>query len=273
MNSQSSAKMAPPRTQQRKDSLHSIMLGHQLDYSFGQLRLLGMLLLLWQALRLLSLVWLGAQGDPLSHLHLIEQASLSLPLLPVAVALVLLGGGRQRLHRELFFIDTLRRAILPLALVCLIVMPGLTLIAQDRARNQLRQSEKALAELTAKFDRLEGDLENVKEGSALVGLVRGAGLGLSVNPTQTLEQSRRQLRRQMDRALLAADQRNSGFNAHLAAQALLPGLLVISLIEQLIAGVALLWMSRQGRRLVKRHGLTMSQFFHSDPVKGRNAGG
>jgi hypothetical protein len=45
------------------------------------------------------------------------------------------------------------------------------------------------------------------------------------------------------------------------------------LFEQIITGVALVWMDRQGRRLIKRHGLSMSQFFHSDLVKGRSAGG
>jgi hypothetical protein len=265
--------MSQQRPQQSKGALQSIMLGHQLDYSFSQFRLLGMLLLVWLAQRLLALVWFGALGDPLSHLHLIHQASQTLPLLPLAVALVLLGGGRQRLHRELFFIDTLRRAILPLAVVCLVVLPVVTLSAQDNVRSQMQLSEKALANLESRFDRLSGELEMVSDQKALVRMARRGGFDLPLNTPLSLEQSRRQLRQQMDRDLRVAEQRRSGPYANLAAQSLLPGLLITSLFEQFITGVALVWMDRQGRRLIKRHGLTMSQFFHSDLVKGRSAGG
>ncbi|MFN7899584.1 MAG: hypothetical protein ACK5N0_07965 [Synechococcaceae cyanobacterium] len=264
--------MPNPRPQQRKDALQSIMLGHQLDYSFSQLRLLGMLLLVCLALRLVSLVWLGAQGDPLSHLHQIEQASQSLPLLPLAVALVLLGGGRQRLHRELFFVDTLRQVVLPLAMVCLVVFPSLTFIAQDRARNQLQQGEQALAELVARFDRLEEDMDGVQDRAALVRMARTAGLEVPLNLPPSQDQVRRKLRRQMDRDLRAAEKRSAGPEAQMAAQALMPGILFSSVVEQIIAGVALIWMDRQGRRLIRHHGLTMTQFFHSDLKKGRNAG-
>lgn len=265
--------MTQQRPQQSKGALQSVMLGHQLGYSFSQFRLLGMLLLVWLAVRLLALVWFGAQGDPLSHLHLIHQASQTLPLLPLAVALVLLGGGRQRLHRELFFIDTLRRAILPLALACLVVLPVVTLSAQDNARIQIQQSEKALADLESRFERLTGELELVSDPKALVRMARRGGFDPPPTGSLTLEQSRRQLTQQMDRDLRAAEQRRSGPNAHLAAQSLLPGLLFTSLFEQVITGIALVWMDRQGRRVIKRHGLTMSQFFHSDLVKGRSGGG
>lgn len=265
--------MSQQRSQPSKGALQSIMLGHQLDYSFSQFRLLGMLLLAWLFQRMLALVWFGAQGDPLSHLHLIQQASQTLPLLPLAVALVMLGGGRQRLNRELFFIDTLRRAILPLALVCIVVLPGLTLAAQDRARSQLQQSEQAQADLESRFERLGADLELVQDQTALARMARSGSLEMPANKSQSLEQTRRQLRRQMDRDLRASEKRRSGPNAQLAAQSLLPGLLLTCLFEQIITGVALVWMDRQGRRLIKRHGLSMSQFFHSDLVKGRSAGG
>jgi hypothetical protein len=265
--------MSQQRSQQSKGTLQSIMLGHQLDYSFSQLRLLGMLMLAWLLQRLLALIWFGAQGDPLNHLHLIQQASQTLPLLPLAIALVLLGGGRQRLNRELFFIDNLRRMILPLALVCLVVLPGLTFAAQDKARSQLQQSEQALADLESRFERLGADLEQVQDQTALARIARIGSLEMPVNRAQPLEQTRRQLRRQMDRDLRAADQRRSGSNAYLAAQSLLPSLLFTCVFEQLITGVALVWMDRQGRRLIKRHGLSMTQFFHSDLVKGRSAGG
>ena len=76
----------------------------------------------------------------------------------------------------------------------------------------------------------------------------------------------------MDRDRRAAERRSSGPTAQLANQALMPGMLFSAFVEQIIAGVALAWMDRQGRRLIRRHGLTMSQFFHSDTVKGRNAG-
>ena len=207
-----------------------------------------------------------------SHLHLIQQASLSLPLLPLALALVLLGGGRQRLNRELFFLDNLRRATLPLALICLVVLPGLTLMAQDKARNQLQQSEQGLAELRGRFERLEEDLDGIQDRTALLRLARSAGLELPANTPQSLDQTRRQLQRQMERDLRSAEARNSSPEAQLAAQALMPGLLFSCLFEQIIAGVGLVWMDRQGRALIRRHGLTMSQFFHSDIKKGRDGG-
>jgi hypothetical protein len=80
------------------------------------------------------------------------------------------------------------------------------------------------------------------------------------------------MERQMERDLRAAEQRELGATTTIAVQSLLPGLLTTSLFEQIITGFALLWMDRQGRRIVRRHRLTMSQFFHSDVIKGRNAG-
>ena len=252
--------------------MKNIVLGHQLDYSFSQLRLLGMLLLLCLALRLLALVWLGAQDDPLTHLHLIEQASQSLPLLPVAMALVLLGGGRQRQQRELVFIDSVRRALVPLALVCLLVLPGLTFMAQETARHELKQRSQALAELRTRFERIEADLNGVQDHTSLMRIARSAGLTPQLNPSQPVQRSLQQLERQLDRDLRAAELRGSGATTPIAVQSLVPALLITSLFEQIITGVALIWMDRQGRRTVRRHGLNMSQFFHSDIIKGRNAG-
>jgi hypothetical protein len=264
--------MSQSRSKSSWDSLQNIVLGHQLNYSFSQLRLLGMLLLLCLALRLLALVWLGTQDDPLTHLHLIEQASQSLPLLPVAMALVLLGGGRQRQQRELLFIDSVRRALVPLALVCLLVFPSLTFVAQETARNELKQRSQSLAELRTRFERFEADLDGVQDSTTLMRIARSAGLAPQLNPNLPVQRSLQQLKRQMERDLRAAEQRELGATTPIAVQSLLPALLATSLFEQFITGFALLWMDRQGRRIIRRHGLTMGQFFHSDVIKGRNAG-
>lgn len=75
-----------------RDRVDEIVLEHQLHYSLMQLRLVGLLMLLFLLARGLPLL-LGFDGPPIEQLASITALSNGLPLLPLGISLYLLGGG------------------------------------------------------------------------------------------------------------------------------------------------------------------------------------
>ena len=105
----------------------SWILNKQIDYSLGQLRLVGVLLLLVLIGRLLVLLLTSPSVDLLNRLSAISALATWLPLLPLGISLYLLGGGRGRLPHEPFLATLLHRSLFLLALICGLALPGMIL--------------------------------------------------------------------------------------------------------------------------------------------------
>lgn len=272
-----------------RERVDAIVAGHHLDYSLMQLRLFGLLLLATLLLRAAALAAFGWSSGPLQQLDALEQLSLLLPLLPLALLLALLGGGRQRPSREGMVTDGLRLAMPLLALVCLLLLPLLTGQAYGQLQQRLADRRVRLEELLQLRHELQ-DPAFRGEASQLNRLATAAGLPRGNDADTPLEVRRRNLERQLEiqisaygpaslTAVAPGAAEGADSQASAAAGSLSemggpqqPGRLLAAWVSQVMTGVTLLWLSRQGGRLIRRHGLSPDQFFRSDPRRQRSGG-
>jgi hypothetical protein len=108
-----------PRT-----SLEARIRDNQLTYSLLQLRLVGVLLLLLLVGRLLVFLVTGMHVAPIERLSALGTMASWLPLLPLAISLYLLGAGRRRHSRDAAMATWAHFCLLPLALLCVLLLPG-----------------------------------------------------------------------------------------------------------------------------------------------------
>lgn len=115
------------RHRDTRDEVDSFVNRHQLDYSLGQLRLVGLLLLVLELSTLLLAGSFASVEAPSGRLNGLIGLSPALPLLPVGFALYLVGGGYRRHHREQPWTGALHRTLLPLGLILLLLLPAVTI--------------------------------------------------------------------------------------------------------------------------------------------------
>ncbi|KEF41345.1 MAG: hypothetical protein ER33_11900 [Cyanobium sp. CACIAM 14] len=135
--------MTSQRHQDPRDEVDRIVHRHQLEYSIGQLRLVGLLLLAVVLGTLLVAAGFGSVATPLARLKGLLALTPTLPLLPLGVCLYLLGGGHRRHRHEQGWAPALHRALLPMALLCLLVLPALTLHAAFHLHSRQPQTAEA----------------------------------------------------------------------------------------------------------------------------------
>jgi len=170
------------RPRDTRDEVDSIVNRHQLDYSLGQLRLVGLLLLVLELSTLLLAGSFASVEAPAGRLNGLIGLSPALPLLPVGFGLYLLGGGHRRHRREQPWTGALHRTLLPLGLVLLLLLPAVTV--HDAAT---LFSQRQLAPLSPLHQHLLNPVRLIT--TLLLQGVTGAGLLL------IRRQGRRQMRR------------------------------------------------------------------------------
>lgn len=170
------------RSRDSRDEVDSIVNRHQLDYSLGQLRLVGLLLLVLELSTLLLAGSFASVEAPAGRLNGLIGLSPALPLLPVGFALYLVGGGHRRHRREQPWTGALHRTLLPLGLILLLVLPAVTI--HDAAT---LFSQRQVAPLAPMQQHLLNPVRLIT--TLLLQAVTGAGLLL------IRHQGRRQMRR------------------------------------------------------------------------------
>ncbi len=165
-----------------RDEVDGFVRRHQLDYSLGQLRLVGLLLLSLELGLLLLAGSFASVEPPAGRLSGLIGLSPALPLLPLGFVLYLLGGGHRRHRLEQPWTGAIHRTLLPLGLILLALLPAVTL--HDAAT---LVSQRQLAPLSPLQQHLLNPVRLVT--TLLLQGVTGAGLLLL----------RRQGRRQMQR--------------------------------------------------------------------------
>ncbi len=115
------------RQRDTRDAVDSIVNRHQLDYSLGQLRLVGLLLLVLELSTLLLAGSFASVEAPAGRLNGLIGLSPALPLLPVGFVLYLVGGGHRRHRHEQPWSGALHGALLPLGLILLLLLPAVTI--------------------------------------------------------------------------------------------------------------------------------------------------
>lgn len=259
------------RSSSRDERAHvdAIVQQHQLHYSLVQLRLVGMLLLLLLASRCLEAV-IMLQAPPIQKLSALTSLSNWLPLLPLGISLYLLGGGRQRRRQEFIPAEVLHRSLLPLALACLLLLPWLTLqdvATLNRERRAAVEQEQALQISNSEWSFLA---ERTQSSAQIRALAQRAQVKVPIPAGEPVELSRWRF----DRALEIAEQTSRKNNPLLnltpwELQAFSPPRTIANVTLQVITGFGLLLLHRQGSREMQRHGLSVSLFFRSDPVRGK----
>jgi hypothetical protein len=110
-----------------RDEVDSIVNRHQLDYSLGQLRLVGLVLLVLELSTLLLAGSFASVEAPAGRLNGLIGLSPALPMLLLGFGLYLLGGGHRRHRREQPWTGVLHRTLLPLGLILLLLLPAVTI--------------------------------------------------------------------------------------------------------------------------------------------------
>ena len=259
------------RSSSRDERAHvdAIVKNHQLQYSLLQLRLVGLLLLLLLASRGLEAV-ITLQAPPIQKLSALTSLSNWLPLLPLASSLYLLGGGRQRRRQEFVPTEALHRSLLPMALACLLLLPWLTLedgMALSRTRRLALEQEQARLISTSEWSLLA---ERASSPEQVRALARRAEVKVPIATGEPVELSRWRFERALEISEQQARKANPILTLTPWEQQLfsLPRI-VATVALQVITGIGLLLLHRQGNREIRRHGLSISLFFRTDPVRGR----
>jgi hypothetical protein len=115
------------RPRDTRDEVDAVVNRHQLDYSLGQLRLVGLVLLVLELGTLLLAGSFASVEAPAGRLNGLIGLSPALPLLPLGFGLYLLGGGHRRHRREQPWTGALHRTLLPLGLILLLLLPAVTI--------------------------------------------------------------------------------------------------------------------------------------------------
>lgn len=115
------------RHRDTRDEVDGIVHRHQLDYSLAQLRLVGLVLLVLELGTLLLAGGFASIEPPAGRLNGLIGLSPALPMLPLGFGLYLLGGGHRRHRREQAWTGALHRALLPLGLILLLLLPAVTI--------------------------------------------------------------------------------------------------------------------------------------------------
>jgi hypothetical protein len=115
------------RHRDTRDAVDGVVNRHQLDYSLGQLRLVGLVLLVLELGTLLLAGSFASVEAPAGRLKGLIGLSPALPLLPVGFAPYLVGGGHRRHRREQPWTGLLHGALLPLGLILLLLLPAVTI--------------------------------------------------------------------------------------------------------------------------------------------------
>lgn len=261
--------MSPSPRQDARAQVDAIVQEHQLQYSLVQLRVVGILLLLLVGSRCLEAAF-SIQGPPIQKLSALSALSNWLPLLPLGISLYLLGGGRRRQRREFLPTEVLHRSVLPLALVCLLLLPWLTLHDVVKLNHQRRlalQQEQARISREAEW---LATAERSTSAAQIQSLAQRNGVKVPIPLGEPVELSRWRF----TRAVELARQKNRMSTPLLALSPWEQELLSLpratsTVVLQLITGIGLLVLHRQGSKEIYRHGLNPSLFFRTDPVRRR----
>ena len=175
--------MTDPRTRDTRDEVDGFVQRHQLDYSIGQLRLVGLVLLVLELVTLLLAASFASAEPPTGRLGGLIGLSPPLPLLLLGISLYLLGGGHRRYRLEQPWTGALHHILLPLGLVLLLLLPAVTI---HNAASLIHQRQ-GVASLSPLQQHLLNPVRLIT--TLLLQAVTGAGLLLI----------RRQGRRQMQR--------------------------------------------------------------------------
>lgn len=260
--------MSDQRQPDARDAVDGIVNQHQLQYSLVQLRLVGILLLLLVLGRLLVLAALSLDTQPLQRLAALTSVSGWLMLLPLGISLYLLGGGRTRQPKEFLFTDLAHHSLLPLALICLLVLPALTIQDLVTVSGQQQVAQRSFEAVKRNHESWREQARSARSSSKLAQLARDRGVQVPIVPSEPVQLSVWRFERALDLRLEQARQEQplaslSPFERDLLS----PLRSITSILLDGIAGIGLVLLDRQSRREIRRHGLSPSLFFRADPVR------
>ncbi len=237
-----------------------------------QLRLVGILMLLFVLARSLVPLLLSFDTTPIQRLSSLTSLSASLPLLPLGISLYLLGGGRKRLPNEFPITTLVHRSLVPLALACLLLLPILTVksgIEISHERSMALAEEEALQ---INHRQWLAEAEKATSSPQVRSIADLNGLQLPMMANEPVEISRWRLSQVLERDLATLRRDNPVLLlTPYQLEILSVGRIISTLLLQLIAGAGLLLLQLQSKRQIESHGLNPKIFFRLDQVRRRRS--
>jgi len=262
--------MPPVQERDTRDEVDTLVHGHQVNYSLQQLRLVGVLLLLIVLGQVLVVLILSAHGDPRQRLTALSALATWLPLLPLGTSLYLLAGGRRRHHREHLFIDLVNHSLIPLALTCLFVLPVLVVTDVANLTWHHRAAEVRHARLIKQHQDWLATADQAPSAAKVNQLATLHQLKVPIASDDSVELARWRLAQALDHNANRAKAADPLLNlTPYQLDLLAPWKTATTLVLTTIAGLGLVLLDRQGRRQLRRHGLTPALFFRSDSTGKR----
>jgi hypothetical protein len=259
--------MNQPRQMDVREEVDGFVRRHQVDYSIGQLRLVGLVLLSFVLVHLLLVIGFGSFDTPLVRLTVMANFSPSLLLLPLGCSLYLLAGGNRRHRREQLWTYAIHQALLPMAVICLLMLPSVTIHAAASAADSRRMAQQAQDELAASQQQTLERIRSAGSAAEVARLAKASGIDIPTTAGASIESSlwryeialERQRRENLAAGTLSPTSR-------LELENLSPLSTLTSLALQLSTGLGLLLLQRQGVRRMQRVGLTPALFFRTDAI-------
>jgi hypothetical protein len=262
--------MPPVQERDTRDEVDALVHGHQVNYSLEQLRLVGVLLLLIVLGQVLVVLILSAHGDPLQRLTALSALANWLPLLPLGTSLYLLAGGRRRHPRELLLIDLLNHSLVPLALACLFALPILVVTDVANLTWHHRAAESSHARLVKSHQDWLATAERAPSAAIVNQLATLHRLEVPIASDDPVKLAQWRLAQALEHNANQAKAANPLLNlSPYQLDLLAPWKTATTLVLTTIAGMGLVLLDRQGRRQMRRHGLTPALFFRADSTGKR----
>lgn len=252
----------------QRDRVDSLVRQNYLMYSLIQLRLVGIILLLFLAFRLVVALIAVAGADPLNRFETLDGLAPGLILLPLGFGLYLLGGGLRRKPREIFATTLAHQLLLPFGVVCLLVLPILTLHDRLELHNTQTIDQGQLDELVSNHERWLEEASQTSSSWELTQLARTHQIQLrqkgdtslpdinSIHHFDTILQAKRE----------EFIKEHPVVNLSPYQQELFRPLHVLSSITtEILAGMGLLLLYNHGRSEFKRLGISAAIYFSSNP--------
>jgi hypothetical protein len=253
-----------------RDRAESAVQRNLLIYSLVQLRLVGILILLFVAIKLILHIFLTTDGSPLSRFEAISDLAIWLLFLPLGVGLFLLGGGIERRPNETHFTVAVHHCLLPISIFIFIAMPLITLHDTFSLKQQYQHTMEEFMELSQQQNEWLKEASGSPTAGEVARLARSHQINLAPEnekggSNEALWQYWLMLENNKQKYVESRPLLQEKWRHGKDGPFFDPHTTITTLLLEITGGLGLFLLYIQGRREISRHGLTPRSFFGASP--------
>jgi hypothetical protein len=241
---------------------------HLLIYSLFQLRLIGALVIITIAIRVVTTMILALDDNALQRFDAISDLTVWLLFLPLGFGLFLLGGGIERRPSQIMLTTAAHHSLLPISICVFIALPLLTIHDALSLKQQYQHTVNTAEELARDQDLWLQEASGAESAEEIRRLARSHQISLppadeKENPLQTLWRYGQMLEKRKQtyinnqpilRFAWSQDKDQPGPFIDTPRT-------ISTLLMQIIVGIGLLKLSLLGTQEIRRLNLTPRLFF------------